>query len=166
MTRISLPIEAMKEHYHAVVIGSGYGGGIAASRLSRASLRVCLLERGREIRPGEYPETQLEAAEEMQSHVTDGHLGSRTGMFDFHVQEDINVLLGCGLGGTSLINANVALRALEGVWDDPRWPTELRGGDPELMEVCYQRAETMLGSNPNSGGPSTERSYCRPSSPA
>ncbi|MCG8454793.1 MAG: alpha/beta fold hydrolase [Holophagales bacterium] len=148
MTRISLPIEAMQEHYDAVVIGSGYGGGIAASRLSRAGQRVCLLERGREIRPGEYPDTQLEAAEEMQIHAPDGHVGSRTGMFDFHVQEDINVLVGCGLGGTSLINANVALRAVEGVWDDPRWPAELRGGDPELMEVCYQRAETMLGSNP------------------
>ena len=49
MTRISLPTEAMKEHYDAAVIGSGYGGGIAASRLSRAGQRVCLLERGREI---------------------------------------------------------------------------------------------------------------------
>lgn len=57
MARMSLPIEDMKEHYTAVVIGSGYGGGIAASRLSRAGQSVCLLERGREMHPGEYPET-------------------------------------------------------------------------------------------------------------
>lgn len=148
MSRLSSPIEAMKEHYDAVVIGSGYGGGIAASRLSRAGQAVCLLERGREIRPGEYPDTPAEAAEELQVHLPDGHIGRSTGLFDFHVQEDINVLVGCGLGGTSLINANVALRAVEGVWDDDRWPAELRGGDPERMETCYQRAETMLGSNP------------------
>ena len=30
-------------------------------------------------------------------------------LFDFHVNQDMNVLVGCGLGGTSLINANVAL---------------------------------------------------------
>ena len=146
MARISSPIEEMKEHYDVVVVGSGYGGGIAASRLSRAGQRVCLLERGREIRPGEYPDTVAEATEEMQIHSPDGHVGSHTGMFDFHVQEDLDVLVGCGLGGTSLINANVALRAVEGVWDDERWPSELRGG--EGLDDFYRRAETMLGSNP------------------
>ncbi|MDX1997885.1 MAG: GMC family oxidoreductase N-terminal domain-containing protein [Thermoanaerobaculia bacterium] len=148
MSRISSPIEAMLEHYDAVVIGSGYGGGIAASRLARAGKKVCLLERGREIRPGEYPDTLVEASEEMQIHAPDAHIGKATGMFDFHVQDDINVLVGCGLGGTSLINASVSLRAVPGVWEDPRWPAELRGGDSELLELCYQRAETMLRPNP------------------
>ena len=128
MRRISSPIEAMKEHYDAVVIGSGYGGGIAASRMSRAGKKVCLLERGREIVPGEYPDTVVEATEEVQFHTPDKQIGKKTGLFDFHVQEDINVLVGCGLGGTSLINANVSLRAVPGVWNDPRWPSELRGG--------------------------------------
>ena len=145
--RLSSPIESMKEHYGAVVIGSGYGGGIAASRLARAGQAVCLLERGREIRPGEYPDTELEGAEEMQIHAPDAHIGKETGLFDFHVQDDINVLVGCGLGGTSLINANVALKAVEGVWDDQRWPTELRGGHADLEEY-YRRATAMLGSNP------------------
>ena len=148
MRRISSPIEAMKEHYDAVVIGSGYGGGIAASRMSRAGKKVCLLERGREIVPGEYPDTLVEATEEVQFHTPDKQIGKKTGLFDFHVQEDINVLVGCGLGGTSLINANVSLRAVPGVWNDPRWPSELRGGDPVLMDVCYQRAEAMLRPNP------------------
>lgn len=148
MTRLSSSIEDMQEHYDAVVIGSGYGGGIAACRLARAGQKVCLLERGREIRPGEYPDTQLEAAEEMQVNGRQGRLGNDTAMFDFHVHEDINFLVGCGLGGTSLINANVALRAVDEVWGDPRWPHQLQGGDPELMEACYRRAETMLGSNP------------------
>ena len=44
----------------------------------------------------------------------DGHVGSRLGMFDFNVNENQDVLVGCGLGGTSLINANVSLRGRAG----------------------------------------------------
>ena len=46
--------------YDVVVIGSGYGGGISASRLARAGRSVCLLERGKEFLPGEFPDTLLE----------------------------------------------------------------------------------------------------------
>ena len=144
--RLSSPIESMQEHYDAVVVGSGYGGGIAASRLARAGRKVCLLERGREIRPGEYPDTLAEGVEEVQIETPDAHLNP-TGLFDFHVHKDINVLVGCGLGGTSLINANVALKAVDGVFDDGRWPAELRG-KPEALADYYQRAQAMLGSNP------------------
>ena len=65
-TRLSSPIEQLKNHYQVVVVGSGYGGAIAASRLARSGRQVCLLERGREIQPGEYPDTEMEALEEIQ----------------------------------------------------------------------------------------------------
>jgi len=148
MERLSSPIEEMKEHYTVVVVGSGYGGGIAASRLARAGQSVCLLERGREIHPGEYPDTEVEATEEMQLNTPDGHLGSALGMFEFHVNEGQNVLVGCGLGGTSLINANVSLKAVPGVWEDPRWPAEIRADVDTRLEAGYQRAEAMLQPNP------------------
>lgn len=45
--RISKPVELMRHSYDCVVIGSGYGGGVAASRMARAGESVCLLERGR-----------------------------------------------------------------------------------------------------------------------
>jgi cholesterol oxidase len=151
MTRIATPISDIKEHYDVIVIGSGYGGGIAASRLSRAGKRVCLLERGREIQPGEYPNTMLAATEELQVHDPDGHIGSRTGLFDLHVNAQQNVVVGCGLGGTSLINANVALEPEPGVFDDPRWPLAVREHRDTLLKDGYARAREMLKPNPYPG---------------
>lgn len=130
-----------------VVVGSGYGGAIAASRLARAGARVCLLERGRELRPGEFPDTKLEAAREIQIHTSDGHVGSRTGLYDFWQNREMNVLVGCGLGGTSLINANVVLRAEQRVLEDPRWPRGFRS-DAAGLEEGYRRALEMLRPSP------------------
>ena len=47
-TRISKPLELLRPSYDVVVIGSGYGGGVAASRMARGGQSVCVLERGRE----------------------------------------------------------------------------------------------------------------------
>src|SRR5713101_5746438 len=107
MNRLSSANGKISKHYQIVIIGSGYGGAIAASRLARAGQEVCVLERGKELRPGEYPDTEIEAVEEMQADLPAGHVGSHTGLFDFRINSEMNVLVGCGLGGTSLINANV-----------------------------------------------------------
>ena len=124
------------------------GGGIAASRLARAGQKVCLLERGKERQPGEYPDTEIEAVEEMQADTPEGRLNARNGLFDMRFYDDINVLVGCGLGGTSLINANVSLRADPRLFDDARWPTALKADLPTLVEDGYRRAFDMLKPNP------------------
>ena len=143
MPRLSSPVREIKDHYTVLVIGSGYGGAIAASRLARAGQRVCVLERGREFQNGEYPDTEAEALAEMQAELPSGHTGSRTGLYDFYVNPDVNVFVGCGLGGTSLINGNVAVRPEPRVFDDARWPQALRD-DPGSVDLGYQRAEAML----------------------
>ncbi|WP_039566051.1 FAD-binding protein, partial [Ralstonia solanacearum] len=151
MGRIATPISEIKERYDVVVIGSGYGGGIAASRLARAGRAVCLLERGREIIPGEYPNTLAEATEALQVHHPDhpdGHIGSRTGLYDLHVNAQQNVIVGCGLGGTSLINANVALEPEPGVFEDPRWPRHVREHADTLLKEGFARAREMLKPTP------------------
>src|SRR5512147_114453 len=146
--RLASSITEIKPHYTVVVIGSGYGGGIAASRLARAGQQVCVLERGKEFLPGEFPDTELEALPEIQVNLPDQTLGVRTGLYDIHVSDDMNVLVGCGLGGTSLINANVASRPEPRVFDDPRWPQAFRADVTTLLKAGFDRAEIMLGSKP------------------
>lgn len=142
MSQISSTADQLKPHYTVVVIGSGYGGGIAASRLSRAGQSVCVLERGKEIRPGSYPVNELQVAEHIQVDAPRGHVGCHTGLFDFRINSEMTALVGCGLGGTSLINANVGLEPTPAVFKDARWPEELRS--PGALDGGYQRAREML----------------------
>lgn len=142
MLPLSLPNANIKEVYDVVVVGSGYGGGIAASRMARAGKKVCLLERGKEFLPGDFPDTPIEALQEVQTNSAKGCTGGRTDLFDFNLNEDMNVLVGCGLGGTSLINANVSLKAEDRVFEDPVWPDEIRHDG--LLHEGYKHARAML----------------------
>jgi cholesterol oxidase len=147
---LSRPHGDMAARYDVVVVGSGYGGAIAASRLARAGRKVCVLERGREIPAGEFPDTARSAVWQLQVHQGSRRFGRATGLFDLRAGDDLSVVVGCGLGGTSLINAGVALRPPAWVYDDDRWPAELHGadvGEPELAPY-FCVAEHMLGSVP------------------
>ncbi|KAH0562025.1 hypothetical protein GP486_003270 [Trichoglossum hirsutum] len=172
--RISRPIELMRSEYDVVVIGSGYGGGVAASRMARANQTVCVLELGKERWPGEYPSTLKDIMP--QFHVSGGlqsdsngdewtEVGDATGLYHLIVGQGQNVFVGNGmsgrhltvvdrfaylspgLGGTSLLNANVFLRADENALSMNHWPSEIRN-DPTCLEKYYQRAESVLEPEP------------------
>lgn len=141
--RISRPVELLRPSYDVVVIGSGYGGAVAASRMARGGQSVCLLERGKERWPGEFPTSTPDALGEL--HVSgntgkDGKMGAvveggePTALFHLVVGEGQNALVANGLGGTSLINANVFLEADEKTLNMPIWPPELRGR--QAWEKC------------------------------
>jgi cholesterol oxidase len=159
MARLSSPIERLKSHYKIVIVGSGYGGGITASRMARAGQEVCILERGKEFQPGdfdadhklikhgEYPDTEAEALREVQVDLPKLHTGPRTGLYDMRVNDDISVFIGCGLGGTSLLNANVALEADPRVFQLPEWPSEFRN-NPNILDDGYAHARDMLKPTP------------------
>lgn len=141
---LAKPHHEIKAEYEVVVVGSGYGGAIAASRFARAGKSVCVMERGKEFEAGDFPDTELEAAGELQIDLADKTVGDMTGLYQLHSDDEINVLHGCGLGGTSLINANVSLKPEPSVFASKGWPEEIGSDLATSLEDGYRRATEML----------------------
>ena len=142
MTRLAKSPDQLQRHYDVIIVGSGYGGSVSASRLARAGKRVAVLERGREFVTGEFPSRFPDMRNEMRVTGQRMSLGSRTGLFDVRLGEDMHVLVGCGLGGGSLVNAGVALRPDQRVFSDPAWPGQII--QDGVLEEGYRRARTWL----------------------
>ncbi|MEZ5854904.1 MAG: GMC family oxidoreductase N-terminal domain-containing protein [Hyphomicrobiaceae bacterium] len=142
MPRLARSPAALKDRYDAIVVGSGYGGGVAASRLARAGKRVCVIERGREIQTGEFPSRFPEMRNEMQIRGRRTSFGKPTALYDVRLGEDMHVLVACGLGGGSLVNAGVALRPDPRVFADPIWPGQI--AQDGLLDEGYARATRWL----------------------
>ncbi|KAH8663936.1 glucose-methanol-choline oxidoreductase [Xylariales sp. PMI_506] len=150
--RISKPLELMRNSYDCVVIGSGYGGGVAASRMARAGQSVCVLERGKERWPGEFPTdsgdaiSQLHYSGELKAGYLPGKTvegGDPTGMYHMIFGNGQNAFVCNGLGGTSLINANVYLEADHQTLQQEAWPEEIRN-NPHGLRKYYKMARDML----------------------
>lgn len=146
MPRLGRSVAEIRREYDAVVVGSGYGGGVAASRLARMGFKVAVLERGREYLPGEFPTNLLSAQSETQVSGAGKRIGARTALFDIRMGRDVHVVVGCGLGGTSLINANVCLNPDPLVFEDDVWPDTLRAD--HWLNVGFHRARRMLAPEP------------------
>jgi len=132
--------------YDAVVIGSGYGGGVAASRLARMGLRVAVLEQGRHWRPGDFPTTAKARRRTTRLTGRAPKLGDPTGLYYLSVGKGITVFGASGLGGGSLINAGVVLRPSFEWLRQAGWPRAVL--DDGLLLHGFTLAETMLGVAP------------------
>ena len=134
------------EHFDAVVVGSGFGGSVTAYRLAEAGHGVCLLERGKPFPPNSFPRSPLG----MKRQFWDPSEGLH-GMFNLWSFDNIDAICASGLGGGSLIYANVLLRKDEdwfvreqpgkGSWKDgyEYWPVTRADLDPH-----YDRVERMM----------------------
>jgi cholesterol oxidase len=91
-----------------IVIGSGFGGAAMACRVAEAGKEVMVLERGGEYPPGTFPRTPLAAS----TNLWDPSLGL-FGMFDVWSFKKFEALVSSGVGGGSLIYANVMMRKPE-----------------------------------------------------
>ncbi|MFT5507502.1 MAG: cholesterol oxidase [Hyphomicrobiaceae bacterium] len=69
-------------------------------------------------------------------------VGSETGLYDVRLGEDMHVLVGCGLGGGSLVNAGVALRPDPRVFQDAVWPGQIT--QDGLLDKGYNLARQWL----------------------
>ncbi|KAL2131309.1 hypothetical protein VTI74DRAFT_5269 [Chaetomium olivicolor] len=150
--RLSKPVELLRSAYDVVVIGSGYGGGVAASRMARTGESVCLLEKGREKWPGEYPVGAVESIKEvhysgtlapgpMKGKMVEG--GDPTGLFHLVLGRGQSAVVANGLGGTSLINANVFMEVDKETLAMKAWPPEIRNNVDEL-DKYYDKVAGVL----------------------
>ena len=151
MTGLSRSLDRIKDRYDVIVVGSGYGGGVAASRLARAGKRVAVLERGREVLVGGFPSRFPDLKNELQVTGKRVQTGPSSALYDVRLGEDMHVLVGCGLGGGSLVNAGVALQPDDRVFADPIWPGQI--AQDGLLAEGFRRARRWLNpqSDPRAG---------------
>jgi len=125
-----------------VVIGSGFGGCVAALRLSEKGYRVAVLEAGRRFDESSYPKTSWR----VRSFLWLPQLGCY-GMQRISLLRDVMILSGAGVGGGSLVYANTLYEPLPPFFDDPQWRhiTDWR----DELAPAYDQAKRMLGVVPN-----------------
>ena len=123
-------------HFDAIIIGSGFGGSVMAYRLAEAGMSVCVLERGQPYPPNSFPRAPFK----MKRNFWDPSVGLY-GMFNVWSFKGSGALVSSGLGGGSLIYANVLIRK------DPKWCTtqNLDDGSYEHWPVSYDDLEEHYG---------------------
>jgi cholesterol oxidase len=131
-------------HYDVVVVGSGFGGSVAALRLTEKGYRVGVLEAGRRFADDEFARTSWDA----RKFLWAPRLGCY-GIQRIHVLPDVMVFAGAGVGGGSLVWANTSYRPLPAFYADPAW-AHITDWRSELAPY-YDQAERMLGVVTNPG---------------
>lgn len=125
----------MAHAYDAIVIGSGFGGAVAACRLAENGMRVLVLERGRRWTPKTYPRTPADA------WIFDNDAPERrNGWIDLRLWKNMAVVQGAGIGGGSLIYANVSVQAHPELFEHG-WPPEITF---DTLKPYYDRVGRML----------------------
>ncbi|HVG23158.1 MAG TPA: GMC oxidoreductase [Thermoanaerobaculia bacterium] len=101
-----------------IIIGSGFGGSVSACRLAQKGAKVLVLERGRR-----WDERKDYPVKESWIFAPD-HPEKLNGWLDFRLFGKMNVVQGAGVGGGSLVYANISVEARPDVFDKG-WPAEI-----------------------------------------
>ncbi|MBB4686380.1 GMC family oxidoreductase [Amycolatopsis jiangsuensis] len=124
--------------YDVVVVGSGFGGSVAALRLTEKGYRVAVVEAGRRFADDEFAKTSWD----LKRYLWAPQLGCY-GIQRIHLLNDVMVLAGAGVGGGSLVYANTLYRPLEPFYADRQW-AHITDWELELAPH-YDQASRMLG---------------------
>lgn len=135
--------------YDAIVIGSGFGGAVAACRLAERGYRVLVLERGRRWHPRDYPRRPGDAW-----FWDSNRPERRNGWIDLRIFPRMVVAQGAGVGGGSLIYANISIDAKEELFEHG-WPPEITF---EELKPYFAEVGRMLNVSPIPEKQRTERS--------
>jgi cholesterol oxidase len=149
----------VEEDHRVLIIGSGFGGGVAALRLAQAGVRdIVVLERGKRWPTGPNA-TTFPDAEHLDERLLwygtvptvvpglGGPLvpGLHAGLLEAHVNPTMSVLNAAGVGGGSLVYQGMTLQPARAVFEE----TFPSGFDyDELDRIHYPRVARMLHAAP------------------
>ncbi|WP_370946505.1 FAD-dependent oxidoreductase [Amycolatopsis sp. cg5] len=127
-----------EEDFDVIVVGSGFGGSVAALRLTEKGYRVAVIEAGRRFADDEFAKTSWD----LKRYLWAPRLGCY-GIQRIHMLKDVMVLAGAGVGGGSLVYANTLYRPLKPFYNDRQW-SHITDWESELAPH-YDQASRMLG---------------------
>ena len=132
----------MGESYDVVVIGSGFGGAVAALRLTEKGYRVAVIEAGKRFGADDFPKTSFE----VRNYLFAPAVGCY-GIQRIDALANAIILSGAGVGGGSLVYGNTLYDPLPAFYQDPAW-AHLTDWADELAPY-YALAKRMLGATTN-----------------
>jgi cholesterol oxidase len=124
--------------FDVLIVGSGFGGSVAALRLAEKGYRVGVLEAGKRWADEDFPKTSWR----LPKFLWAPQLGMK-GIQRIHILKDVVVLAGAGVGGGSLNYANTLYVPPKRFFDDPQW-SDITDWADELTPY-YDQAARMLG---------------------
>lgn len=125
--------------YDYIVIGSGFGGSVAALRLAEKGYTVCVIESGKRWQAEDFPKTNWTFWKFLWAPALFCY-----GIQRIQLLNDVLILGGSGVGGGSLVYANTLFVPPDEFFNDPQWKGLVPDWKAELMSY-YETAKKMLG---------------------
>ena len=130
------------DEFDVLVVGSGFGGSVAALRLAEKGYQVAVLEAGKRFTAEDFPLTNWNVRRSLWMPKLFCH-----GILRLTLLSDVLVGSGAGVGGGSLVYANTLPVPRPEVFRRPEWPS---GTDWEkALAPHYVTAKRMLGATTN-----------------
>lgn len=123
--------------YDYIVIGSGFGGSVAAYRLVQKGYRVAVIEMGKRYRPEDFPKTNWNLRKSIWM--------PRFGLYGIQalsLLQHVLILHGSGVGGGSLVYANQLIMPHDEIFQKDEWG---QGDWKKRLQPHFHEASRMLG---------------------
>ena len=137
-----MPVEQVGDTFDFVVIGSGFGGSVAAMRLAEKGYHVLVLERGKRYDDQDFARTNWQVWKYLWAPFL-----RCFGILQISPFRDLYVLHGAGVGGGSLGYANVLMEPEQRLFDAPAW--KHLADWQALLRPHYATSRRMLGATNN-----------------